>query len=88
MLLSLTLLTMATITQALEVANTPFAQEDPSFYPSANALPASIAFPAAELEVTIEGAGATLAVASKPGSETVSAVGTERGLPSGGHGGL
>lgn len=80
MFLSLTLLTMATVTQALDVVNTPFAQEDPSFYTSDSALPASVAFPAPDLDVTIEGAGATLAVASKPGSKKVTAVGTERGL--------
>ncbi|MCF6283824.1 MAG: hypothetical protein L3K26_01345, partial [Candidatus Hydrogenedentes bacterium] len=83
MLVSLTLVAMATVTQALEVANEPFAQEDPSFYTSQSELPKDVRFPSQAFSIPSDdlgNAGKILSVVKKPGSNQATAIGAEHGL--------
>ena len=84
MLLSLAFLSLATVSQVtLEVANAPYPQEIPSFYTTREELSSGIEFPGMRTSIwsdDLSDAGAILAVASKPGSNQATAIGTERGL--------
>ncbi len=84
MLLYLALTALAATSQnVLDVANTPFPQEIPSFYQSEEALPDNVKFPAPSFSIDsddLADAGAILAVAAAPGSDHATAVGTEQGL--------